>query len=156
MLVWFFSRFVWGQSLVKEQILPPAYDWGWNITNEKVSPVWMTIPEASKACQELIKCGCKVCKTRCKCRQFGLECTELCKCSGDCSEFLDWNRFQFLQTLLVWNDSALTLEQSSNRDKPIWSFRSACAWVQSIWDKCASCACLFVLFTLFYCILTWL
>ncbi|XP_065068995.1 uncharacterized protein LOC135694220 [Rhopilema esculentum] len=83
----FQAGFVWCQSTVKTQHLPPIVEWGWN---ENVSPLWMVVPEASKACQELIKCGCRQkCSTRCKCRQFGLECTELCMCNGQCLEELD-------------------------------------------------------------------
>ena len=40
--------------------------WGWQLTNNKYDPRWVTLPEASTACQELIKCGCKKqCKGRC-------------------------------------------------------------------------------------------
>ena len=44
------------------------------------NPVWITQPEAAKACKELIKCACKSahgCRT-CKCSKLGLACTELC------------------------------------------------------------------------------
>ena len=33
--------------------------WGWILNEDGFSPRWMTIPEATKACRELIKCGCK-------------------------------------------------------------------------------------------------
>ena len=37
---------------------------------------------------ELVRCGCKQnCSSRCKCKQHYLECTELCKCGSQCSEF---------------------------------------------------------------------
>lgn len=62
----FVSRYVWGQSLTKWQDLPQFTEWGWVQRNGKVSPNWMTIPDASKACQQLIKCGCKIqkCSTK--------------------------------------------------------------------------------------------
>ena len=46
----------------------------------------MTLPEASKACQELVKCGCtqQCTKGRCKCRKSNLTCIELCHCKGGC------------------------------------------------------------------------
>ncbi|CAB3991474.1 tRNA-dihydrouridine(47) synthase [NAD(P)(+)]-like isoform X2, partial [Paramuricea clavata] len=79
-------RFVWGQSLARWQDLPRVTEWGWVKEDGKVSPNWITVPDASNACQELIKCGCKQkCSTRCKCKTFRLECTELCnykKCIG--------------------------------------------------------------------------
>ena len=48
-------------------------------------PHWTTLQEASKTCYELISCGCKKrCRTRCKCKKAGLQCTALCKCEGEC------------------------------------------------------------------------
>ena len=58
---------------------------GWKMEEGVLSPQWMTIPEASKSCQELIKCSCKTkCSGRCKCRKAGLSCTELCICTVGC------------------------------------------------------------------------
>ena len=33
--------------------------WGWVRENNVLQPLWMTIPEASKSCRELKRCGCK-------------------------------------------------------------------------------------------------
>ena len=61
--------------------------WGWILNEDGFSPRWMTIPEATEACRELIKCGCKKrCQGRCECKKANLLCTELCSCSGDCVE----------------------------------------------------------------------
>ena len=37
-------------------------------------PIWMTIPEAARACSELIQCGCKSGRgcISCKCKKAGL------------------------------------------------------------------------------------
>lgn len=54
-------------------------------------PVWSSMPEALKACQELIKCGCKPgrkCRS-CKCGKARLPCTNLCGCARQC----DWNTY---------------------------------------------------------------
>ena len=53
-------------------------------------PVWMTIPEAARACSELIKCGCKFSRgcTSCRCIKAGLSCTDLCTCKCE-NLFLD-------------------------------------------------------------------
>ena len=46
-------------------------------------PRWTTLPEASKICQEFVKCGCKKrCSGRCKCKTAHLKCTQLCMCKG--------------------------------------------------------------------------
>mgnify|MGYP001291673671 CR=1 FL=1 len=76
---------VWGQSLVPMQTLPSPEHWGWSKVDQGWIPFWTSLPEASKSCQELIKCGCKKsCRPPCKCATAGLPCTELCKCGGSC------------------------------------------------------------------------
>lgn len=59
--------------------------WGWQKNERSVNPLWMTLPEASKACFELVKCSCKTkCSARCRCKKQSLPCTELCGCGGGC------------------------------------------------------------------------
>ena len=63
------GSFVWGQIMEQIQSLPSAADWGWKMGERTWEPLWTTLPSASKACRELIKCGCNTeisCKTRCK------------------------------------------------------------------------------------------
>ena len=60
--------------------LPSPGDWSWKTNaDEKWSPLWTTLPEASKQCRELIKCNCK--KGHCKCRKANLKCTMLYYCT---------------------------------------------------------------------------
>ena len=76
---------VWGRTLHPMQELPSATDWGWNLSSDGWIPTWSTLPEASKACNELIKCGCKnACRGLCKCTKANLPCTALCSCNGNC------------------------------------------------------------------------
>ena len=82
------AGYCWRQSLVSDQQLPSPTDWGWKkpLTNTWV-PLWTQLPEASRACHQLTKCGCqptKGCRGRCKCVRINLKCTALCKCAGDC------------------------------------------------------------------------
>ena len=59
---------IWGHSLMRCQNLG---NW---------IPYWSSTPEASKFCQERLKCGCKKkCQGNCKCKQANLKCTELCE-----------------------------------------------------------------------------
>lgn len=75
----------WGQMLVAEQNLPSAEDWGWKREDQNWQPFWTTLPEATKSCVELVKCGCrKACRPPCKCVRASLSCTDLCACSGSC------------------------------------------------------------------------
>lgn len=77
---------VWGQALVPEPVLPPPTDWGWHRSDDgPYTPLWTTLPEASKTCYELVSCGCKKgCRNRCKCKNASLQCTGLCFCEGEC------------------------------------------------------------------------
>ena len=60
-------------------------DWGCYISSDGWIPTWSTRPEASKACNELIKGGCK---SACKCTKANLPCTALCTCNGSC--YQEW------------------------------------------------------------------
>ncbi|XP_071963322.1 uncharacterized protein [Antedon mediterranea] len=73
---------IWTTCQNAEPTIPTPEDWGWTLEDTHWKPVWMTKPEAAKACNELIKCGCKSdrgCVT-CKCAKSNLPCTELCSC----------------------------------------------------------------------------
>ena len=77
---------VWATSEKAQQRRPTPESWGWtwDENNKKWEPVWMTQGIASKACQELVKCGCKSEKgrgARCSCKKANWSCTELCKCN---------------------------------------------------------------------------
>jgi hypothetical protein len=76
---------IWGQTLAPLQELPSPSEWGWQQCQEGWRPFWSTLPEAAKACNELIKCGCKkACRGLCKCTKANLACTALCYCKGNC------------------------------------------------------------------------
>ena len=82
------AGYCWGQTLTPNPTLPSPAEWGWaRSANGQWQPYWTMLPEASKAIQQLIKCGCKLengCRGRCKCAKAELKCTSLCGCSGDC------------------------------------------------------------------------
>jgi len=50
---------IWDQALVRSSACYSPNDWGWEYKNGKWNPLWMTLPQASKACYELLRCGCK-------------------------------------------------------------------------------------------------
>ena len=52
---------IWTSSTNTQQALPSPRDYGWmkEPGTSTWVPVWMTIPEVSRACRELIKCCCK-------------------------------------------------------------------------------------------------
>lgn len=76
---------VWSQADNPNPTLPSPSEWGWEFLDGKWQPLWTILPEASKTCQELLKCACNTgCKSkRCKCYKAGLRCSALCKCNCD-------------------------------------------------------------------------
>ena len=66
--------------------VPSPGEWGWLQTNDGGWEInWSSLPEASQAYRELLRCGCKKgCRNRCKCVQSFLQCTALCQCGGQC------------------------------------------------------------------------
>ena len=82
------AGFCWGKSLEKSPHLPLPSEWGWEKGPQALwQPLWTTVPQASKSCQELLRCGCKSdkgCTGRCKCVRAQLQCTALCYCGGLC------------------------------------------------------------------------
>ena len=78
----------WSQAMIAAPELPSPSDWGWTRKEPSGWEVcWTTLPEATKACRELLRCGCtKGCKGQCKCLKAALQCTALCRCGGLCSE----------------------------------------------------------------------
>ncbi len=80
----------WAQVMIAAPEMRSPVDWGWK---KKKPRMWMgstldySTMEATEACRELIRCGCKKeCKGRCKCQKAALQCTTLCNCGGQCSD----------------------------------------------------------------------
>ena len=63
------------------QDIPSPSKFSWTKENGQWQPIWMTLPQVSTVCRELIKCSCKGSCTQCKCAKEKLKCTPLCKCS---------------------------------------------------------------------------
>lgn len=71
---------IWTTCTQPQPQIPSPQDFAWTKTSETWKPVWMTIPEVSKSCRELIKCSCKGECTMCKCAKAQVVCSPLCKC----------------------------------------------------------------------------
>jgi hypothetical protein len=77
---------VWAKASEASPTLPSPGDWGWKWSENdgQWKPFWTELPEASVACRELVKCGCrKGCKSRCSCVKNNLTCTALCACKDN-------------------------------------------------------------------------
>ena len=56
----------WGQAVAPSMTLPCPSEWGWEPTSDGWKPVWSTLPDVSRSCYSLIKCGCKMgCRSSC-------------------------------------------------------------------------------------------
>ena len=77
----------WAQTMIATPELPSPSEWGWNRNENGGWKIhWTTLPEATQACRELLRCGCKKgCMGLCKCLKAGLQCTALCYCGGLCA-----------------------------------------------------------------------
>ena len=76
---------IWGQALKPSPIIQSPQHWGWVLDDGDRRPLWTTLPEITKSCQELVKCACeKGCQGGCSCRKVNLHCTALCKCRDKC------------------------------------------------------------------------
>lgn len=77
----------WSQMDIVVPELPSPQDWGWIKQEVGWATFWTDIPEATKVCRELLRCGCKKgCTGRCKCVKAELPCIALCACDGCCSQ----------------------------------------------------------------------
>ena len=84
----FQAGYIWGQALTANPSLPSPSEWGWQKDKDgNWTPLWTTLPEASKGCRELVKCNCKKrCLGQCKCHKANLKYTQLCFCGRQCTE----------------------------------------------------------------------
>ena len=79
------GSYIWAQALEPSPKLPSPEDWGYKSTPLGWIPHWTDLPDATASCPELVHCRCtKGCTHNCKCRKKKLQCTELCKCKGEC------------------------------------------------------------------------
>ena len=81
-----FQAGIWTTSTEANPQIPSPHSFAWTKDEEVWVPIWITIPEVSKACQELIQCCCKGDCRNCKCGRANLTCSPLCKCK--CNETL--------------------------------------------------------------------
>ena len=75
------AGYCWGQMMV-------AAAWVWTKRDTGCDVCWTTLPEATEACRQLRRCGCKKgCRGQCKCRKAVLQRTALClcHCRGQCA-----------------------------------------------------------------------
>ena len=71
---------VWTTSTSTQQAVPSPEEFSWTKTSGTWMPLWMSMPEVSKVCHELIRCCCKGNCTNCTCAKAGIACSPLCNC----------------------------------------------------------------------------
>lgn len=81
-----FQAMIWINDIVANPELPPPQQYGWDLIEGCLKAVLTPLPPAPTAVIHLVKCSCaktRCSSNRCKCKQNGLNCTELCNCSDD-------------------------------------------------------------------------
>ena len=80
------AGYCWGQMMVAAAEIPSPSEWGWMKSDTGWDVCWTTLPEATKECRQLLRCGCKKgCRGQCTCRKVALQCTALCHCGRQCA-----------------------------------------------------------------------
>lgn len=81
---------IWLKSWKLFQDAPTPAKFGGKLNRETWQSIWMSIPEPSKNCRELIKCNWKaelLCFKDCCSKKIALACTSLCHCKGHCEQW---------------------------------------------------------------------
>ena len=76
-----YQAFIWVTSTQVQQMIPFPRDYGWGQVDNVWSLLWLTVPELSKPCQNLIKCTCKGDCSNCKCGKANLKRSPRCNCN---------------------------------------------------------------------------
>ena len=76
------AGYCWGQALAPSPDLPSPGDWGWIFREGEWQPFWTTLPDVTKSCRELLRCGCR---GGCSCTRATFKCTALCTCNDECN-----------------------------------------------------------------------
>ena len=93
----------WGQALTPCPDLPSPGDWGWILKEGEWQPFWTTLPDVTKSCKELFRCGCKRgCRGGCSCTRATLKCTALWSCNDECNN-------RWLQSVVRFNTKYRTM-----------------------------------------------
>ena len=93
----------WGQALTLSPDLPSPGDWGWIFKEGEWHPFWTTLPDVTKSCKGLLRCGCKRgCRGGCSCTRETLKCTALCSCNDECNN-------RWLQSIVRFNAKYKTM-----------------------------------------------
>ena len=66
---------IWMTSDRAQQAIVSPQHFGWTKAEHSWLPVWLTLPDVSHACRELIRCSCKGDCSKCKCGRANLDCT---------------------------------------------------------------------------------
>ena len=73
---------IWTASTQEQRLVPPPHELGWTKESKSWFPVWISIPEVSRACSQRIKCSCKEDCVSCKCGKANFVCSLVCNSTG--------------------------------------------------------------------------
>ena len=85
-----YQSFVWKRALEVNPDIPSPVGNGWSLKDDVLEVVWMETLPAPESVLELVTCDCRRlnCNDNCQCRILSLECTDVCKCHGNCENVI--------------------------------------------------------------------
>ena len=84
---WNYQSHVWKKALIASPDIPSPSGHGWLFRDDLLKIYWMENMPAPISVLEMLVCKCQkwACGNVRQCQILGLECTDLCKCSGSCN-----------------------------------------------------------------------
>ena len=82
-----YKSYIWKNILLTQLQMSAPQGHGWGEIDGKLEIVWMAYPPAPHSIMELITCNCRrfICNEDCQCRILLMECTDICRCAGNCT-----------------------------------------------------------------------
>ena len=71
---------IWASAFLEVIPEEDPEQYGWQVEDGKLVPIWMTLPLAKDVFHLEIKCSCTKQCANCKCIKNKLKCTRMCKC----------------------------------------------------------------------------
>lgn len=81
-----YQSMIWKRALDVHPDIPSPINNGWESKDDFLEIVWMENLPAPESILEIVTCDCRrlKCGSSCQCQIFGLDCTDICKCHGNC------------------------------------------------------------------------
>ena len=85
-----YQSYIWKRAFMVNPDVPSPTGHGWSENDSHLEIVWMENQPAPESLLELVVCNCRraKCADNCQCRILSMECTDVCKCAGNCENIV--------------------------------------------------------------------